>query len=161
VPGGTTTSRSFYIPYRNYALVVAIGTVLGIDESAPSLTLAQTAAHAIAMTTDFGAVTLDGMSSIAIPLQGAHAGTLQFSLALGSVGGNSDLGHLDVGMRMYYPTPDTGGSTGATLVTSLSYPLFDPAQGLTLLGTFAPWSVAEDRSFFIFPAATGALKSCY
>lgn len=156
------TGRTLAIVYRNYALIVAPGTALGLDTSLPAFTLTQTSARAITFTTEFGATTLRGAGSIAIPLSGARAGVLQFPLALGLTGGVSDLTHLDVGLRTYYPTPD-GGSAGATLVSSLRYPVLDAAQTLTLYADLAPWSAAEGRTFFTFSSGgpAPALESCF
>jgi len=156
-PGGVATSRSLHVPYRNYAIDVEIGVELGLlTEPAPVFTLAQTAAHAISFSTSFGATTLNGLGSIAIPLQGDQAGALQFPLQIGVTNGVSDLIHLDIGMRAFYPTPDGGG-----LVSSLSYPLLDTSEKPGLLGNFAPWSAAADRTYFAFAPSTGPLQSCY
>ncbi len=160
VPNAGVTSRTLSVEFRNYALIVAAGTALGFDESAPALTLAQTSAHPIAFTTGFGATTLDGAGSIAIPLQGTSAGALQFALATGTTNGVADLRLLDVGMRTYFPAQG-GGSTEATLVDSLAYPLLGVEETPVLLATLAPWSDAEAHTFFSFDPSTGALESCY
>lgn len=157
--GGLRTSRTLYLPYRNYALTVGVGTAFGLDPAQPGFTLSQNAG-AIAFSCGFGASALGGTGPVSIALQGEHAGSLQFQLALGATGGVPDLALLDVGMRTYYPTADSG-TDDATLLSSLRYPLFDVAQTPTLQATLAPWSVAEERSFFAFAAATGALTSCY
>lgn len=161
VPGGSVTSRALYLPYRNYALVASVGTAFGLNQSVPAFTLTQTSSLAIALTTDSGATQLAGTGSVTIPLQGPYAGSWQFPLAVGMTNGVSDLTHLDLGMRTYYPTPDSDGSDGETLVTSLGYPLLDPAATPILEATFAPWSDAEEQTFFAFAQATAALNSCY
>ncbi|KYF99795.1 hypothetical protein BE20_58120 [Sorangium cellulosum] len=158
----SVTGRALVVSYRNYALVVGVGTPLGLDTAAQALTLSQTAARPIALTTEFGGAALRGAGSVSIPLTGADAGSLQFPLSLGATGGVSDLTHLDVGLRAYYATPGTSTDGGvSTLVTSLAYPVFDPGQTPTLGASLAPFSAAEGRSYFTFAAGGGALRSCY
>lgn len=154
--------RALIVTYRNYALSVGSGVALGIDTTAPALILTPTTAGKISLTTDFGATSLTGVGAISIPLSGANSGSLQFALALDKTNGVSDLAHLDVGLRTYYPTPATGTEDGeATLVSSLRYPVFDEAQKVGLQATLAPWSVAETRSYFRFAETGEALRSCY
>ena len=160
------TGRTLIVTYQNYALVVDNGTPFGLDPSVPAFTLTQTdqaGQPGIALTTEFGATTLAGTGSIAIPLTGADAGSFQFPLSLDQTGGVSDLVHLDAGLRTYYDTPvDSSSNDVEGLVTSLRYPVFNEAQTLSLNASLAPWSVAEARSYFRFAEVGPAgLRSCY
>lgn len=151
----SVSGRTLVVTYANYAVVAGAGTPLGLDLSVPAFTLSQTTAGTIAFTTDFGATTLSGAGSISIPLSGAAVGCLQFPLTLGRTDGISDLTHLDVGLRTYYPSPDEEG-----LVSSLRYPVFASDQAPVLQASLAPFSVAESRSRLTF-ASAAALRSCY
>jgi hypothetical protein len=168
------TGRTLVVTYQNYALVVDNGTPFGLDASVPAFTLTQTSQavqKGIGLTTEFGATSLAGTGSVAIPLTGADAGSFQFPLKLDQTGGVSDLTHLDVGLRTYYATPADPAESGddsatggdGTLVTSLRYPVFNEAETFTLNASLAPWSVDETRSYFRFPAggAPAVLRSCY
>jgi hypothetical protein len=159
----SVTGRALVITYQNYALVVDSGTPFGLDVSVPAFTLTQTNQTGIALTTEFGATTLAGAGSVAIPLTGADAGSFQFPLSLDQTGGVSDLAHLDVGIRTYYATPlDESPNGDEGLISSLRYPVINETETVQLNASLAPWSVAEARSYFRFAAAGPAgLRSCY
>jgi len=158
------TGRALVVSYQNYALVVDNGTPFGLDPTVPAFTLNQTSQTNIALMTEFGATTLSGAGSVAIPLTGAAAGSFQFPLKLDQTDGVSDLTHLDVGLRNYYATPlkDSVNGGDGTLLSSMRYPVFDEPQILELNASLAPWSVDEARSYFRFAAVgSAALRSCY
>jgi hypothetical protein len=62
-----------------------------------------------------------------LALCGSQAGSLQFTLELGSTGNQSDLAHLDVGLRIFYPYQPDGlvwSQPGEAFIASQRFPIF-------------------------------------
>jgi hypothetical protein len=156
---GSMTTGLNGIGLRNLALWIGARCAAAPDSEGDAVVLT-VAEGAVSLTADFGAITFPATgSTLSIPFSGPQAGCIVTAAALPS----GALAELDVGVRIFAPTPGTSPLT--TRLVSYRYPVF-AETALPVSVSLDPVAALDDTRTFLglVPAGetTGPkLASCY
>jgi len=173
-PDGTFVKHLTYIDFRNYSLAIPRNAKIELNgEKNGFLIRHKDQKRRPQLTTAYGQHRLRGEQDIALPMQGAHAGCLEFELAIEKKGtaregfGYPGLAQLDAGIRLFMRDPDFPGTEAHYYISSHRYPLWDEYCDNSRAFAFYPdrlsfevcldpvQPLSADRSCFIAKAPAG------
>jgi hypothetical protein len=137
------------LAFAGYRLGLPAATAIDLDDGADGFVLTPGQNPAAAIYLGYGGLRRTATGPAALPFAGARVGTVGVSLALAT----ADFAALDVGLRYFIPQPPAPNAR-IHGVTSLGYPVFDPAPAaLTFTASFDPLYPLEcSRTMLTFPA---------
>ncbi|MBI1766472.1 MAG: hypothetical protein HYR56_34125 [Acidobacteria bacterium] len=155
--GNSTTAAAASFVFQNLTFTLQAGAAATLDEANAAFSF--TAATAQDFFLQTATTTLYNLGpQLSVPLMGALAGCLQFTLPLQFDPAHSvdNLADLDIGLRYFYAEAfdASGGMAGDAdfFLGTMRYPVF--SQGLTLYANLDPLAALNPaRSFFAFNGA--------